>query len=154
RAANKFIQRFLLSEIHEILKDEDHTNFKSLLQEHVQSKRLSHPVYRVRREEGPEHEKEFAIEVVVKGEVWGIGRGKSKKEAEQNAARAALERRQGREQPPRRRASRDSAAREGASREATPREATPREGTSREGTSREGAAREALQESARETPRA
>lgn len=96
RAANKFIQHFLLANIQDILKDEDHTNFKSLLQEYVQSKRLSHPVYRVRKEEGPEHEKEFAIEVVVKGEVWGVGRGKSKKDAEQNAARAALEKRQGR----------------------------------------------------------
>ncbi|MCA9753604.1 MAG: ribonuclease III [Gemmatimonadetes bacterium] len=95
RTANRFIQKFLLANIHEILKDDDHTNFKSLLQEYVQSKRLSHPVYRVRKEEGPEHEKEFAIDVVVKGEVWGTGRGKSKKDAEQNAARAALEKRQG-----------------------------------------------------------
>jgi ribonuclease-3 len=109
RAANKFIQRFLLGSIHEILKDEGHTNFKSLLQEYVQSRRLSHPVYRVRREEGPEHEKEFAIEVVVKGEVWGVGRGKSKKDAEQNAARAALERRQGREVAPRRRSAPEEA---------------------------------------------
>ena len=97
RAANKFVQKFLLGSIHEILKDEEHTNYKSLLQEYVQSKRLSHPVYRVRREEGPEHEKEFAIEVVVKGEVWGVGRGKNKKDAEQNAARAALESRQSRD---------------------------------------------------------
>lgn len=102
RAANKFIQRFLLGAIHEILKDEEHTNFKSLLQEYVQSKRLSHPVYRVRREEGPEHEKEFAIEVVVRSEVWGVGRGKSKKDAEQNAARAALESRQSRDASSRR----------------------------------------------------
>jgi ribonuclease-3 len=91
RAANKFIQRFLLGNIAEILKDEEHTNYKSLLQEYVQSKRLSHPIYRVRREVGPEHEKEFAIEVVVRGDVWGRGRGRSKKDAEQNAARDALE---------------------------------------------------------------
>lgn len=107
RAANKFIQRFLLGSIHEILKDEEHTNFKSLLQEYVQSKRLSHPVYRVRREEGPEHEKEFAIEVVVRSEVWGVGRGKSKKDAEQNAARAALESRQSRDAARRGRGSAD-----------------------------------------------
>jgi ribonuclease-3 len=94
RAANQFVSRTLLARITEILKDEEHTNYKSLLQEHVQSKRLSHPVYRVRREEGPEHEKEFAVDVVVRGDVWGSGRGKSKKEAEQLAARAALEGRQ------------------------------------------------------------
>jgi ribonuclease-3 len=103
RAANKFVQRSLLGSIQEILKDEEHTNFKSLLQEYVQSRRLSHPVYRVRREEGPEHEKEFAVEVVVRGEVWGIGRGKNKKDAEQNAAREALERQQAREPGTRRR---------------------------------------------------
>jgi hypothetical protein len=94
RAANLFIRRTLLSDINEILKDEEHTNYKSLLQEYVQSRRLSHPVYRVRREEGPEHEKEFAVDVIVRGEPWGSGRGKSKKDAEQNAARAALEHRQ------------------------------------------------------------
>jgi ribonuclease-3 len=95
REANRFVRRFLMSEINTILKDEEHTNYKSLLQEYVQSKRLSHPVYRVRREEGPEHEKEFAVDVIVRGETWGSGRGKSKKEAEQYAARAALERRKG-----------------------------------------------------------
>ena len=91
RAASKFIQDTLLVEINDILKDEEHTNYKSLLQEFVQSRRLSHPMYRVHAEEGPEHEKQFAVEVVVKGEVWGLGRGKNKKDAEQAAAREALE---------------------------------------------------------------
>jgi ribonuclease-3 len=95
RAASTFIRRFLLAQINEFLKDEEHTNYKSLLQEHVQSKRLSHPVYRVHGEEGPEHEKEFLVDVVVRNEVWGTGRGKSKKDAEQAAARAALESRLG-----------------------------------------------------------
>jgi ribonuclease-3 len=91
RAASKFIHDTLLVEINDILKDEEHTNYKSLLQEFVQSRRLSHPMYRVHGEQGPEHEKEFAVEVVVKGEVWGLGRGKNKKDAEQAAAREALE---------------------------------------------------------------
>ena len=91
RAASKFIQDTLLVEINDILKDEEHTNYKSLLQEFVQSRRLSHPMYRVNAEQGPEHEKEFAVEVVVKGEVWGLGRGKNKKDAEQAAAREALD---------------------------------------------------------------
>lgn len=91
RAASKFIQDTLLVEINDILKDEEHTNYKSLLQEFVQSRRLSHPMYRVHAEEGPEHEKQFAVEVVVKGEVWGLGRGKNKKDAEQAAAREALD---------------------------------------------------------------
>ncbi len=91
RAASKFINDTLLARIPDILKDEGHTNYKSLLQEYVQSRRLSHPVYRVHAEDGPEHEKEFAVEVVVKGDVWGLGRGKNKKDAEQAAARAALD---------------------------------------------------------------
>jgi ribonuclease-3 len=91
RAASRFIHDTLLVEINDILKDEEHTNYKSLLQEFVQSRRLSHPMYRVHAEQGPEHEKEFAVEVVVKGEVWGLGRGKNKKDAEQAAAREALE---------------------------------------------------------------
>ncbi len=95
RAASTFIRKFLLAQINDFLKDEEHTNYKSLLQEHVQSKRLSHPVYRVHGEEGPEHEKEFLVDVVVRNEVWGTGRGKSKKDAEQAAARAALESRLG-----------------------------------------------------------
>jgi ribonuclease-3 len=151
RAANKYIQRFLLGNIHEILKDEEHTNFKSLLQEHVQSKHLSHPVYRVRREEGPEHEKEFAIEVVVRGEVWGIGRGKSKKEAEQNAARAALERRQGREAPPRRRSGREGEIGRGEGRSAKPEQVRIR-GEAPRARPEEGAARAAERPRAREAP--
>ncbi len=91
RAASKFIEGTLLAEINEILKDEEHTNYKSLLQEYVQSRRLSHPVYRVHAEDGPEHEKEFVVDVVVKGEVWGQGRGKNKKDAEQAAAREAID---------------------------------------------------------------
>lgn len=91
RAASKFIQDTLLAGINDILKDEENTNYKSLLQEYVQSRRLSHPVYRVRAEDGPEHEKEFGVEVVVRGEVWGVGHGKNKKDAEQSAAREALD---------------------------------------------------------------
>ncbi len=91
RAASKFIQDTLLADINDILKDEENTNYKSLLQEYVQSRRLSHPVYRVHAEDGPEHEKEFVVDVVVKGEIWGQGRGKNKKDAEQAAAREAID---------------------------------------------------------------
>jgi ribonuclease-3 len=134
RAANKFIQRFLLGNIHEILKDEEHTNYKSLLQEYVQSKRLSHPIYRVRKEVGPEHEKEFAIEVVVRGDVWGKGRGRSKKDAEQNAARNALENQKGQEgsRPARGRRGRGERPEEAAA----ARPARGREGRSRSGRGR------------------
>ncbi len=150
RASNKFIQRFLLASIHDILEDEEHTNYKSLLQEYVQSRRLSHPTYRVRKEEGPEHEKEFAVDVVVKGNVWGTGRGKSKKQAEQNAARAALESRQdagpakrgmaespsSAEAPSRRRGERKASERKSGERKSGERRAERKSGESRSGEER------------------
>ena len=66
-------------------------DFKSALQELVQSRGLRAPAYRVTSETGPAHRLLFEVEVLVDNEVIGRGRGLSKKEAEQDAARAALE---------------------------------------------------------------
>ncbi len=67
------------------------TNFKSLLLEHVQARGYSAPQYRVIEESGPDHEKQFTVAVYVGSASVGVGSGRSKKEAEQNAARQALE---------------------------------------------------------------
>lgn len=87
--AEKFISENLLSDLdkrsEEPLKDS-----KSLLQERVQSQSLPAPKYQVIEESGPDHDKKFVIEVVVSGEVWGRGEGKSKSLAEQEAAKDAL----------------------------------------------------------------
>jgi ribonuclease-3 len=64
---------------------------KSQLQELVQSKNLPAPKYQVVTESGPDHDKKFVIEVMVNGESWGFGEGKSKATGEQEAARQALE---------------------------------------------------------------
>jgi ribonuclease-3 len=48
-------------------------------------------MYVVVREYGPDHEKVFEVELVIQGRLQGIGTGKSKKEAEQTAARKVLE---------------------------------------------------------------
>jgi ribonuclease III len=64
---------------------------KSELQERVQSAGGPSPRYRVVRTEGPDHEREFVIAVEVGGVPFGEGRGRSKKLAEQAAARAAME---------------------------------------------------------------
>lgn len=64
---------------------------KSHLQEALQSRLKASPRYRVCGETGPEHEKVFEVEVLVGGEIWARSTGRSKKEAEQAAARAALE---------------------------------------------------------------
>ncbi len=66
-------------------------DFKSLLQIYSQQTHGVSPQYRVLNESGPDHEKWFQASVTIKGEVKGLGRGKSKKEAEQDAARNALE---------------------------------------------------------------
>ncbi len=66
-------------------------SFKSQLQEKVQSQMRELPRYHVVGERGPNHEPEFTVEVKVGGKVWGRGKGKSKKMAEEEAARVALE---------------------------------------------------------------
>ncbi len=66
-------------------------DYKSRLQEIAQAKWRQTPSYRIAGEAGAAHEKSFAIEVVLDREVMGLGHGKSKKEAEQAAAREAIE---------------------------------------------------------------
>src|SRR6185436_12172002 len=66
---------------------------KSELQESVQAAGGVSPRYRVVATEGPDHSREFVVVVEVGGELLGEGRGRSKKLAEQAAARAALARR-------------------------------------------------------------
>jgi ribonuclease-3 len=90
--AEKFIKENILPEVmkkaSEPLKDS-----KSRLQEYVQAKGFSTPKYQVIEESGPDHDKKFVIEVSVNGESWGIGDGKSKSTAEQEAARQVLTKR-------------------------------------------------------------
>jgi ribonuclease-3 len=66
-------------------------DFKTQLQELVQSRLRTTPRYRVAAEHGPDHSKTWEVELEVRGEVLGRGAGRSKKDAEQAAARAALE---------------------------------------------------------------
>jgi ribonuclease-3 len=66
-------------------------DFKSRLQEISQAKWRSTPTYRIVGESGVAHNRRFHVEVLFEGEVMGIGEGRSKKEAEQSAAQAALE---------------------------------------------------------------
>ncbi len=66
-------------------------NYKATLQELTQADGGVLPHYRTVEESGPSHSRTFIIEVSIHGEVMGIGSGKSKKEAQQSAARQALE---------------------------------------------------------------
>lgn len=65
------------------------SDYKSSLQEYVQTEQKSLE-YRLINEEGPAHDKRFTVDVVIDDIVYGMGIGTSKKEAEQEAAKAAL----------------------------------------------------------------
>jgi ribonuclease-3 len=66
-------------------------NFKSTLLEFAQANKMDLPEYKVVGEKGPGHNRTFDVEVMLGSKVLGIGTGKSKKKAEQAAARNALE---------------------------------------------------------------
>jgi ribonuclease III len=75
------------------LEDQPETaafDYKTLLQEYCQGRLKKVPLYRVLQEEGPDHKKIFLIEVRVTDQVVGTGKGKTKKEAQQKAAKKAL----------------------------------------------------------------
>jgi len=66
-------------------------DFKSALQELLQARRQGQPEYRTIRESGPDHQKEFFVEARVAGTLLAEGTGSTRKRAEQDAARRALE---------------------------------------------------------------
>ncbi len=88
-AARRLIQHFILdhiSRVHDASKDH-----KTALQELVQRKTGQDLSYELVGESGPDHAKTFRMEVLLNGEAIGTGEGRSKKEAEQNAAAAAIQ---------------------------------------------------------------
>ncbi len=86
-AAKAFIEQF-------ILKDADPmklpTDSKTALQEYVQAHAMGEVEYRLTKTEGPDHERIFTMEAVIGGKTYADGSGRSKKAAEQEAARATL----------------------------------------------------------------
>ena len=106
-----FVRRWVMGEAAEQLAEELRAgealgNYKSALQEHLQASRAGSPVYRVKSESGPDHRKRFLVEVRLKaadseaGKPLARGKGSTKKHAEQDAARRALERLQAAEGKP------------------------------------------------------
>lgn len=85
----KFIFRIFKDELYNIDIDEL-KDYKSLLQEAMQAEYRESVQYKVIEEKGPPHYRTFFVEVSFNGIVLGHGKGKSKKEAEQNAAKDAL----------------------------------------------------------------
>ena len=88
-AAEGLIRRFVLCNVPvSKLKNLD---YKTSLQELVQQKKNQQLSYQLTGESGPDHDKEFFVDVLLNGAVVGKGTGSSKKRAEQDAARAAIE---------------------------------------------------------------
>lgn len=90
-AATQFLVKHLLYKTEAIITNKSYVDFKSLLQELTQEKIKISPLYRVTKSEGPDHNKTFWVEVSSGEKVLGSGIGKSKQEAEQQAAQNALE---------------------------------------------------------------
>jgi ribonuclease III len=82
--------RYIYNDMDAVLNDKQSINFKGNLLELTQGQNWGIPVYNVIEERGPEHQKEFTIQVFIKNTPHGTGKGSSKKEAEQFAAREAL----------------------------------------------------------------
>ncbi|NLY52471.1 MAG: ribonuclease III [Firmicutes bacterium] len=85
-----FILRLLGEDVENIWQNRDFIDPKSALQEKVQQYSSDVPVYDVYHEQGPDHDKTFHVAVKWRGRVLGRGQGKTKKDAEQDAARSAL----------------------------------------------------------------
>lgn len=82
-SVKEFIQAFILTDIEnkELFYDS-----KTILQEMIQSRGREELTYRLVKEDGPDHDKTFVSEALVNGKVLGIGKGSTKKAAEQRAA--------------------------------------------------------------------
>ena len=89
-AAEKFITTNVLSLTEQIIEQGSFIDSKSLFQEKAQENVGITPAYKTLREEGPDHNKLFTIGVYLETELITEGAGKSKQEAEQDAARKAL----------------------------------------------------------------
>ena len=89
-AAKKFVSRTVFPVIDEVVDSKVDFNYKSQLLEYAQARSWKTPVYRVISERGPNHAKEFIVEVFLCGNSLGRGRGPNKKAAEQQAARIAI----------------------------------------------------------------
>lgn len=92
KAAEKMVERTLLSLFTSELKQGPPKDAKSLLQELVQEKLKKSPSYKTLATRGPDHARQFLVGVYIGGKVYGRGKGSSKQEAESKAAEEGLKR--------------------------------------------------------------
>lgn len=89
-AVSKFIERFLMPHLEEVIKAGLYKDAKSQLQEIIQERLKLTPSYRVLEESGPDHHKTFRVGVYSGNDLIAEGQGASKQEAETDAAKNAL----------------------------------------------------------------
>ena len=87
-----FVEKFIYSKVREVNTD-DLIDPKTRLQEEIQSESREAVTYILKKEEGPAHDRTFYVDVLFNGMILGKGKGKSKKAAEEDAARDALSKR-------------------------------------------------------------
>lgn len=88
--AEQFVKDFILQDAGKLLEAYRQYNPKGVLQEKIQASKRVTPEYRILEESGPDHSKIFLAGIFLDGKVIGKGKGVSKKEAEEEAARDAL----------------------------------------------------------------
>lgn len=89
--AEKFIKKSVLTRLPNIIEHKLYQDAKSHFQEEAQDKSGITPMYKVLKEWGPDHKKKFTVGVFLKNELVAEGEGYSKQEAEEEAAKSALE---------------------------------------------------------------
>ena len=87
--ARIFIQKFILKNMEKQIVQSGLKDYKSILQEYTQGRFQNTPFYKIISETGPEHDKQFGVEVYINDTLAGAGKGSNKKEAQQKAAEKA-----------------------------------------------------------------
>lgn len=87
----KVVRKHVELLIQKVTEEGFYKDYKTQLQETSQTLFKVVPRYRLIEEQGPDHDKTFKVNILINNEIYGAGSGKSKKDAEQNAAREALE---------------------------------------------------------------
>lgn len=90
-ASDKYLKKYLIPYLKEIISKQLYQDSKSRFQEVVQEKTGVTPIYKLEKEEGPDHAKTFVMAVYIEEKKISEGSGASKQAAEQEAARVALD---------------------------------------------------------------
>ncbi len=90
KPCDEFIEKYLLVKLADIIQDGSYKDAKSKFQEEAQERVSITPNYKVMKESGPDHEKQFVVGVYLGSELVAEGHGTSKREAEEAAAELAL----------------------------------------------------------------